>query len=124
MFPGFTSLDALTVPAAADGDLAAIGAPVDFLGVKRRTTTRSVRTGPWTTWRGCLPGRSSACGAAGDGRRRPVRGYFCWSLLDDFERAEGFSKRFGLVHVDFATLQRTPKTSYGWYRALIAAQPR
>jgi len=54
----------------------------------------------------------------------PVRGYFCWSLLDDFERAEGFSKRFGLVHVDFATLQRTPKTSYGWYRALIAAQPR
>ncbi|HZB51931.1 MAG TPA: GH1 family beta-glucosidase [Mycobacteriales bacterium] len=53
-----------------------------------------------------------------------VRGYFCWSLLDNFEWAEGFSKRFGLVHVDFATLARTPKTSYGWYRDLIAAQPR
>ncbi|MFL6127717.1 MAG: GH1 family beta-glucosidase [Mycobacteriales bacterium] len=53
-----------------------------------------------------------------------VRGYFCWSLLDNFEWAEGFSKRFGLVHVDFGTLRRTPKTSYGWYRDLVAAQPR
>ena len=53
-----------------------------------------------------------------------VRGYFCWSLLDNFEWAEGFSQRFGLVHVDFGTQRRTPKTSYGWYRDLIAAQPR
>jgi beta-glucosidase len=51
-----------------------------------------------------------------------VRGYYCWSLLDNFEWAEGFSKRFGLVHVDFGTLARTPKGSYGWYRDLIAAQ--
>ncbi len=51
-----------------------------------------------------------------------VRGYYCWSLLDNFEWAQGFSKRFGLVHVDFATLARTPKDSYGWYRDLIAAQ--
>jgi beta-glucosidase len=53
----------------------------------------------------------------------PVRGYFTWSLMDNFEWAEGFSKRFGLVHVDFATRQRTAKTSYGWFRDLIAAQP-
>ena len=48
-----------------------------------------------------------------------VRGYFAWSLLDNFEWAEGFSKRFGLYHVDFATQQRTPKTSARFYRAVI-----
>ncbi|MFD5004949.1 GH1 family beta-glucosidase [Streptomyces mutabilis] len=51
-----------------------------------------------------------------------VRGYFVWSLLDNFEWAEGYARRFGLVHVDFATLERTPKASYGWYRDLIRAQ--
>ncbi|HZN72227.1 MAG TPA: GH1 family beta-glucosidase [Micromonosporaceae bacterium] len=49
-----------------------------------------------------------------------VRGYFVWSLLDNFEWAEGFTKRFGLVHVDFATQRRTPKASYKWYRDQIA----
>lgn len=53
-----------------------------------------------------------------------VRGYFAWSLLDGFEWADGFSQRFGLVHVDHATLDRTPKRSFDWFRDLIAAQPR
>jgi beta-glucosidase len=51
-----------------------------------------------------------------------VRGYCVWSLLDNFEWAEGYRPRFGLVHVDRATQRRTPKASYHWYRALIAAQ--
>ncbi|MET9885400.1 GH1 family beta-glucosidase [Streptomyces sp. NPDC006430] len=49
-----------------------------------------------------------------------VRGYFVWSLLDNFEWAYGYSKRFGLVHVDFATQRRTPKDSARWYADVIA----
>ncbi|QAY61368.1 beta-glucosidase [Microbacterium protaetiae] len=48
-----------------------------------------------------------------------VREYTVWSLLDNFEWAEGFTQRFGLVHVDQRTSDRTPKASYDWYRALI-----
>jgi beta-glucosidase len=50
-----------------------------------------------------------------------VRGYFCWSLLDNLEWSLGFSKRFGIVHVDFATLQRTPKASARLYASVIAS---
>ena len=49
-----------------------------------------------------------------------VRGYFVWSLLDNFEWTQGFAKRFGLVHVNYATLRRTPKASFAWYRETIA----
>lgn len=49
-----------------------------------------------------------------------VRGYFQWSILDNFEWAEGYKMRFGLVHVDYQTLKRTPKASYWWYRDVIA----
>jgi beta-glucosidase len=53
----------------------------------------------------------------------PLAGYFVWSLLDNFEWAYGFAKRFGIVHVDYETQQRTVKTSGHWYRDLIAAAP-
>lgn len=50
-----------------------------------------------------------------------VRGYFVWTLMDNWEWAEGFRQRFGLVHVDFETLKRTPKASFAWYRDHIRA---
>ncbi len=51
-----------------------------------------------------------------------VRGYFLWSLLDNFEWNSGYSKRFGIVHVDYATQQRTLKESAIWYRNFIRSQ--
>ncbi|HEY0836254.1 MAG TPA: GH1 family beta-glucosidase [Azospirillum sp.] len=51
-----------------------------------------------------------------------VRGYFVWSLLDNFEWGSGYGTRFGLVHVDFQTLKRTPKASSRWYADLIRAE--
>ena len=50
-----------------------------------------------------------------------VRGYFLWSLLDNFEWSYGYSKRFGIVYVDFETQERVPKASAHWYREVIAA---
>jgi beta-glucosidase len=50
----------------------------------------------------------------------PLRGYFVWSLLDNFEWSYGYAKRFGLVHVDFETQRRTPKQSARWYQRLIS----
>ena len=50
----------------------------------------------------------------------PVQGYFAWSFLDNFEWAEGYSKRFGLVYVDYPTQTRTPKSSAYWYQSLIS----
>lgn len=65
-----------------------------------------------------LAGHLGACAAALD-RGVPLRGYFAWSLLDNFEWAWGYEKRFGLVHVDYDTLARTPKLSADWYAARI-----
>jgi beta-glucosidase len=48
-----------------------------------------------------------------------VRGYFVWSLLDNFEWASGYSERFGLTYVDYASLRRIPKSSFHWYADLI-----
>jgi beta-glucosidase len=51
-----------------------------------------------------------------------VRGYFLWSLMDNFEWNSGYAKRFGIVHVDYATQQRTLKASALWYRDFVAGQ--
>ncbi len=53
-----------------------------------------------------------------------VRGFYTWSLLDSWEWIEGFTQRFGLVHVDFETQKRTPKRSFAWYADLVASQTR
>ena len=51
----------------------------------------------------------------------PIKGYFLWSLLDNFEWADGYSKRFGIHYVDFKTQKRTPKLSAEYYKAVITA---
>lgn len=50
-----------------------------------------------------------------------IRGYFAWTLMDNFEWAWGFSQRFGLFHVDFETLSRSPKQSAHWFREVVAS---
>jgi beta-glucosidase len=49
----------------------------------------------------------------------PVKGYFAWSLVDNFEWAEGYLRRFGLVHIDYATQERRLKDSGKWYRGFL-----
>ena len=58
------------------------------------------------------------------GEGAPVKGYFVWSLLDNFEWSHGYSKRFGIVYIDYPTLERVPKDSFYWYREFIGSRPR
>jgi beta-glucosidase len=53
-----------------------------------------------------------------------VRGYFHWSLMDNFEWADGYRQRFGLIHIDYKTLRRTPKSSARWYANVIRTNGR
>ena len=170
------------LPRIAAGDMAAIAAPTDFLGVNyyfpeivaaapgvapvdarvlatpdvERTAfgwevspeglvtlleriERDYRPGPiYITENGSTYDDSvDASGAIDDGERRAylirhlaavrearakgcdVRGYFAWSLLDNFEWAEGYSRGFGLTHVDFSTQERRLKNSGIWYRRFL-----
>jgi beta-glucosidase len=52
----------------------------------------------------------------------PVGAYFAWSLMDNFEWASGYAKRFGIVHVDYASQARTLKDSALWWRDMLARQ--
>jgi beta-glucosidase len=54
----------------------------------------------------------------------PIEGYFHWSALDNFEWADGYKERFGLIYVDYATGRRIPKDSYHWYAKIIATRGR
>jgi beta-glucosidase len=51
-----------------------------------------------------------------------VRGYFVWSLLDNFEWASGYAKRFGIIHVDYKTQRRTLKSSAHWYAGFLRGE--
>jgi beta-glucosidase len=128
--------------------LTAFGNPVVPAGLSELLTTLTARYGDrlppvYITENGCsFADKPDAAGQVHDADRisyldghiravadamaagADVRGYLVWSLLDNFEWAEGYHQRFGLVHVDYQTLRRTPKASFGWYRDLIAAQPR
>ena len=53
-----------------------------------------------------------------------VRGYIVWTLLDNFEWAEGYTKFFGIVHVDPDTQDRTPKASYRWLQQRLGSGPQ
>jgi beta-glucosidase len=61
---------------------------------------------------------SAAADAIADGA--PLKAFYVWSLMDNFEWALGYSKRFGVVHVDYSTQKRTPKQSARWYQRLIS----
>ena len=65
-----------------------------------------------------------AVAPGGVAERIDLRGFFVWSLLDNWEWAAGFTQRFGIVEVDFSTGERTPKASYRWLRDAIAARSR
>lgn len=165
-------------PVVAPGDLAAIAAPMDFLGINYYSRTVVSAAGPWDAAQSGLPltdmgweiypegltqlllrlsrdypvpplyvtenggafkdtlsaGRvhdrerteyiAAHIRSVGEALRQgvPMAGYMVWSLLDNFEWASGYAKRFGIVHVDYPSQRRTPKDSALWYRAFLEQQ--
>ena len=69
-----------------------------------------------TTWRGHIAAAERAIADGTD-----LRGYYVWTLLDNFEWGLGYRPRFGIVYADYATQQRIPKSSAAWYSGVIAA---
>ena len=125
----------------AQGEITAMGWPVAPRGLSEllARVDRDYRPGPlYVTENGsCYDDVVTGDGAVRDVERRrylmrhlaalrqavadgvPVKGYFAWSLLDNFEWAEGYLRRFGLVHVDYATQERRLKDSAKWYRRFL-----
>jgi beta-glucosidase len=138
--PGHAPLDARILPPRGD-EITAMGWEVEPQGLAEllARVERDYRPGPiYVTENGsCYDDTVGANGRIEDTQRRhylmrhlgalrdalgdgvPVQGYFAWSLVDNFEWAEGYRKRFGLVHVDYATQQRRLKDSAHWYRAFL-----
>ncbi|WP_228508697.1 glycoside hydrolase family 1 protein [Herbiconiux sp. VKM Ac-1786] len=71
---------------------------------------------------GHLDAAISAVSGGGPASAIDLRGYYVWSLIDNFEWAAGYTQRFGLVHVDFEDFTRTPKDSYHWFRLLAESR--
>jgi len=138
--PGHAPLDARVLPPGA-GEITGMGWPVEPQGLAELLARvhKDYRPGPiYVTENGsCYDDTVSPDGGVHDAERRrylarhlgalrdvvrdgvPVKGYFAWSLVDNFEWAEGYSKRFGLVHIDYATQRRRLKDSALWYRAFL-----
>ena len=91
---------------------------------ERHLAPRCARAGRRRPRSGAHPLHRPSRGGRPAGHRRTgadVRGYFLWSFMDNFEWGFGFTKRFGMVHVDYETQKRTVKDSGRWYAALAAS---
>jgi len=126
----------------ADAPKSEMGWPIfpDMFREELLHLTRRYRLPIYVTENGCnSPDAPDAAGVVDDPKRiyflgqyiaamlkavtegADVRGYMVWSLLDNFEWGSGYGNRFGLIHVDFKTLKRTPKSSFHWYKDVITA---
>ncbi len=139
--PGHEPLDARVLPPPAGAEITAMGwevAPEGMSELLGRIHTDYAPKELYITENGsCYDDQLLADGSVADvGRRRylarhlgalkdaiaagvPVKGYFAWSLVDNFEWAEGYLRRFGLVHIDYTTQERRLKGSGKWYRAFL-----
>ena len=87
-----------------------------LLGTDGERLSEGFHRGPGT------PHAEQAALAAAAAAGVDVRGFFVWSFLDNFEWAQGYSQRFGLVYTAYATQQRIPKTSYQWFRSFLRGE--